>query len=507
MTLRWVVLVALLTALAHGKLLCLQGEAPLAVAPGAPDRAWCTADDCTLRWSLTLDTTTVDDQRWALQATVNGTALSQLIPQLTDVRVQCSTSGEVIATTSSGPNSERLRLIWTYSGVSSVSCAYVLSAADLQADFRNFQALLAYSGHISSFDATFSSQAPDYSIASVEQPCPQADTSSSSTSGHPHSQPESCQIGDCRHAVTKWHALPDDPTWHAVQMERFCSLSCSDIIMDKGQAKAMPVHWREEAQQLCAAKLNAAMYGCSLPLDTNEALQNSNEYLSNPLKCSLNADRTIIVTEVAAWNSHDTQCVLDGNDNAGTDTGVTKNSTSKADAYLIWAIVMTVAFALLCVVALGVLLAFAGPIRAYMAGSARALTNSIASERVGGEMEMVPVASEQSFLSSFFSSGDYEEDTGEVPRPSMRAYHAQPRQGPQPLMSLMAAAQMKPSAPTRSEEHLTAAYYASPAPTYASNYATPAHFSYTSAPGQCAPAPERKFSLSSYASGDPTGPM
>ena len=514
--------VALLVAVVVGKQLCLEGEAPLAIGPGSPDRLWCTEDDCTLKWALTVDTATVDDQRWALEATVNGTSLSHLFPQLTDVRIQCSTSGEVIATTSSGPNAERLRLIWTYSGVSSVSCSYVLTTADLQSDFRNFEALLAYSGHISSFDATFSSQDAHYSIASREQVCPasQPEDGGAATAGTHTPPPETCSIGACRHSPATWRSMQDHPAWLVIGADRFCSLSCHDIIFGKGQARYMPVHWMEESVQLCAAKLNAAMYGCALPLDTNEALANSNEYLTNLLKCSLNANRDTIVRSVANWNSQEIKCDLEAGDNAGSGQGqnVHAKGTSTEESYLIWAIVMTVAFVILCVVMAGILLSFAGPIRSYLMGTARSLTQGVSSERVGGEMEMTAMPSSSSFLASFFASDEgAEEDTGEVaPRPTMIARRTQPMAPPvygsaqgfagasAPLM----AGPEQMTVPTLAQQYAPApSFGAYASPTYSTTPASYYMSSAGAAPGAttAAPAVAQGFTLSSYAQGDTTG--
>jgi len=501
------VLLAALVATVLGKQLCLQGEAPLAIGPGSPERLWCTEDDCTVRWALTLDTTTVDDQRWALQATVNGTSLSQLFPQLTDVRVQCSTSGEVIATTASGPNAERLRLIWTYSGVSSVSCAYVLSTVDLEADFRNFQALLAYSGHISSFDATFSSQAADYSIGSSEQQCP-APASTATTTGHVHPYAETCSIGACRHGVDVWRVLKEDPTWHAVEADRLCSLSCHDIIMNKGQAAQMPINWRQEAELLCAAKLNSAMYGCHLPVDTEPEIANSQEYLSNPLKCSLNVKRTGIVQALTVWNNHDDVCNFDAaSGDAGGEQSVSTENLSREQSYLIWAIVMTVAFVVACMVAIGVLILCWSPIRAYafalLSGVTSNAQNRLAANaggaacRLGDEVEMT------SFWSSVFGSDDEEYDG----TPPTRSVHSQSLQSPaqfaqQPVQEELAKATY--SQPPATYLHYTTPVASAPPSVYTSYVPSQYYMSTTGdAPG-CS-GPTRNVQLSSYADDDATG--
>lgn len=472
--LRALAALALLAALASAAQLCLEGEAPLSLGVGVPETAACSGADCTLRWALSFDTVTVGTQRWPLEASVNGTALSTLYPALVDVAIQCSTSGELIATTATGPGGERLRLVWTYAGVSTFSCAYMLGAVDLQSDFRNFQALLAYSGHIASFDATFSSQSFDYSVASAERPCGGAPTSGG-VDGGGTGTPPSCIVGACRHPAARWRGLAHSPVWATMVGGAFCSLSYEDIVWARGGAKFMPVRWLQEAQALVAAIANAHLYGCDLPTGTDAALASSYAYLSNPLNCALNLDRSAVVEGVAAFNDGELACAqtTKGADADGSTPHANGASAKTQQAYLIWAIVMTVAFVLV-MMALAVLAIMFGP----------QLLRSVSGGAAGGDGGGL-VSSMGAGIGAFFSDGA--DDVVEAsPLASSRA--------PAPLhpeIPLSPMATHRPQLQTSQPQAPT--YSAPPAPTYAS-----------SAPGtlETAPVPHQPYS-ELYSSYDP----
>lgn len=358
------VLVAL-AGLAAAAQMCLSGEAALVPGAGAPREPWCNSDDCTLRWSLSFDSATVGAQRWPLHASINGTALTTLWPALGDVGIQCSTSGELIATTATASGGQRLRLVWTYAGVSSFSCTYMLGAIDTASDFRNFQALLAYSGHIASFDATLSTQAPEFSLAGTAVVC---DAPPPVPGAQPTpSSPPTCVIGGCRYTPAQWRAHKTSPVWQAVTGRQFCSISYADIIFSRNQAKFMPVHWMREAQLLVAADMDAALYGCALPTDTNAALAVSYAYISNPLNCALNVDRADVVSALADWTDGAAACTQDASD-ASSGGHVHHAGTSKEQSYLIWAVVMTVVVGVMCILIVALLILFARPLLAFVTG-------------------------------------------------------------------------------------------------------------------------------------------
>jgi hypothetical protein len=413
------VLVALLVATALAAELCLTGTAPLAVGASAPQEGWCNSADCTLTWALTFDTVTVGAQRWPLTATVNGTALTTLYPALTDVGIQCSTSGEIIATTATAVGGQRLRLVWTYAGVQSFSCAYMLSSVDLESDFRNFQALLAYSGHISTFDATFSSQAFAYSIADQQVACPAPEPGTSTGEAPLPAGP--CVIGGCRHTPAAWRSLPHSPVWASVVGAAFCSLSYQDIINAHGGARFMPMHWLQEAQQLAAADLNAHLYGCALPTSTDAAIASSFAYLSNQLNCALNGDRSNIVGAVADWNDGELVCAQEAGA-AASHGSAHADSTSKETSYLIWAIVMTVLFVAAVMLLLLLVMLFGSQLLAMVSGGASA--SGVAS--LGTELSM---------WQRLARIGDGYDDDASDRVPIATAYRPQP---PPPTYSLPA---------------------------------------------------------------------
>lgn len=452
--------VLLAVAAAAATQMCLSGEAALVPGVSAPAEPWCSADDCTLRWRLSFDTATVSNQRWPLEATINGTALTSLWPALTDVGIQCSTSGELIATTASGSGGERLRLVWTYAGVSSFSCTYMLGAIDTASDFRNFQALLAYSGHIASFDATFSSQAPDYSLAAASVVCP-APASSSTGSTPAASAAPACIIGGCRYTPVQWRAHKTSPVWQAVTGRSFCSISYSDIIYVRGQAKYMPVHWLQEAQLLVAADMDAALYGCTLPIDTNAAVAASYAFISNTLNCALNLDRPDVVTALAEWTDGSAACI---NDNGVTTGTVHKASsgTSKEQGYLIWAIVMTIAFALACFALAAIVVLFARPILAMVTGGR-------ADGAPGGSARSASMAARIGGHLSAFLSGDDDDDDAAAPLA---------RQSAAPTL---VAAEHVPATPmVTTTKPQPPAVYASPYPAYVpgggATYTSPVYY-------------------------------
>lgn len=450
----------LAVAAAGATQMCLSGEAALVPGVSAPDEPWCNADDCTLRWRLSFDTATVANQRWPLEATINGTAVTSLWPALTDVGIQCSTSGELIATTASGSGGERLRLVWTYAGVSSFSCTYMLGAIDTASDFRNFQALLAYSGHIASFDATFSSQAPGYSLAAASIVCP-APPSSTGALPTPSSTP-ACVIGGCRYTPAQWRSHKTSPVWQAVLGRSFCSISYSDIIYSRGQAKNMPVHWLREAQLLVAADMDAAMYGCALPIDTNAAVAASYAYISNSLNCALNVDRADVVMALNEWTDGSAACI---NDNGVTSDGGKAHSassgTSKEQSYLIWAIVMTITTAVLLVLLAAVLILFARPLMSWVTGSRSGGSDGVKSVAA-------PIGASVGWWPSLF--GD-EDDGDDVP---LRAPPAPARPAATP--ALVAAEHVPHTPMVVRQVQPPAATYASPYPSAASTYTSPMYY-------------------------------
>lgn len=410
------VLLCALLALAAAEQLCLHGSVPLSLNDASVERApWCTGEACEMHFALQFDTAHASDRRWPLNVTMaDGTELSTEFPALAAASIQCSTSGEVIVTSDSAPTGERVRFIWTYSGVSSYSCAYVFSEIRLDQDFRAFEALLAYSGHISSFDAVYATQTGDYSLSALSESCVDRPVLA------PNNTTDQCTVGDCRYGAADWRARPNDPTWAALGDQlTFCHLNCRTILYDKDQARYQAVHWREEAQALCAAHLNAAMYGCALPVEQVPALANSQAFLSNQLHCALNVDRSQVVKQVQEWNDGRLECDLQAEDAAGTDQTVQHSaSQKKQNAYLIVMIVFIVLFVIAAALLVMMLCLFGAQL-GYMLQRGSMDTSQVGTEMTG---------------TGFFSSPVDDDPDAYTPEPSFAElttpYYSQPSAPP-----------------------------------------------------------------------------
>jgi hypothetical protein len=400
---------------------CLHGTIPLTLGVDAPSRAWCSRADCTLEWRLEFDAARVSTTRWPFEAWVNGTRLSSLFPTIVDAAVQCSSAGELIVTSASGPSGERVRLVWTYTGSTSFSCEYLLSTVDWRTDFRAFQALLSYSGHIATFDATASSQSVAQSLDQLRAPCqgtttttmaPPSSSSSSSatTDGHLPSDGETCVVGDCRRSVAGWLARPRDIAWRTIADVRFCSFSLEDIMVERRETLALPLHRRSVIRRLGAAYINAGMYGCAL----DEQFDELAEELANPTHCTLNTAYTTAERALDEYNNRDTDCsaVDEESTHSASVVHPSSVSTKKANAYLGWAIAMTALSGVL-LLALGVTCIAAWPMIRQLIGQGMTMANRGGLQTFNDEVTAAPPppsSSRPSFISSFFGASPYAED-------------------------------------------------------------------------------------------------
>lgn len=394
---------------------CLRGEIPLVLGVDAPAREWCSRADCTLQWRLDFDATRVSLQRWPFDAWVNGTRLSSLYPTLVDAAIQCSSAGEMIVTTGSGPNGERVRLVWTYSGASSFSCEFMLSTVDWRTDFRQFQALLSYSGHIAAFDATASSQSVTESLDELRTPCqsvtsgghtppPPVDASSSSSSSSTTSDGdggETCVVGACRRSVAGWVARPRDIAWRTVAELKFCSFSLADVMFERRATMDLPLHRRSAIQRLGAAYINAGMYGCPLDEQFDDILAD----LVNPLHCTLNTPHVAAEHALDEYNDHDDDCKTVDEETTHS-VGVNVVSTKKAKGYLAWAITMTVLFAVV-IGLLAVTLMCTYPYLMQLASGWFSVANRSGLSTLKDEIGAPP---RPSFIASFLGVSPYADD-------------------------------------------------------------------------------------------------
>ena len=352
---------ALLLSVNAASMMCVKGRTSLTPSPGSPAREWCSSapDGCTVDFAFTFDAESPNAQRWPLKASIgpldNRTALVALFPELSDIGFQCAPSGDIVATTRIASNNERLRFIWGYSGVSSSSCAFTMSSVNLDADFVQFQALLAYSGYMSMFDAGSTTNDRRYSIAQLSSSanCASSPTVSSTSGGGSTTTPCST-ISDCRYPTSVWQTkFKNHLAWQSVADKKFCGLSYRTIMLSSKATKPFGSNWLAEARELIAVALNAARTGCGMPLNL-AFVEASWVYISDPLSCALNTPRSHSVSTLSTWNDQTSVCnMLVSGSGAGAEaetTGVKKAVNTKADTDNIFFILFIVGWALLGVV-------------------------------------------------------------------------------------------------------------------------------------------------------------
>lgn len=174
-----VLLFSLLFAYATAASLCLAGLFNLTQLTGAPNTAFCNSGtSCSVTISITTDNESIADGMWPMTAqfSADGSFLTDYYPQLSYVNFTCDTS--ITAETPLGPGSERLKIIWSYSGGTSTDCAYHLANLG---SYTATQVLLAYSGDITSYDAMTTSSAASIADMTVQclDPSPSAAPSNS----------------------------------------------------------------------------------------------------------------------------------------------------------------------------------------------------------------------------------------------------------------------------------------------------------------------------------------
>lgn len=366
---------------AAGSTSCVKGRVTLTTTA---DRPWCREggddNDCVLDFDFQFDSEAPSGSRWPLNAWVgsnskNRTALSSLFPELIDVAFQCSTTGDVLATTRSGTNGERLRFMWRYTGVSSFSCAYTFSSVDLIEDFTQFTALLAYSGRVSTFDASYTSISDVYSIGKLSSAanCPlvpvatagggsASTTTSGGAGGGGGGGSSACTISDCRHPLSAWKSKPlkSSATWKAIQHKALCGISYRDLIFESGgEIRRMGANWLDDARELIICELNAAQSACPLPVGLSYVAELAS-YLQNPLNCGQNTLHADWLSSLRSWNDQTLVCDMlkaSGGGSAGED-GAGDGSSVHAAARvkrrdMIIIIVVSVTAGTLCLILMG----------------------------------------------------------------------------------------------------------------------------------------------------------
>lgn len=355
---------ALLPAPARAEPVCLAGSIALVVSQNAPRTEFCNATLCTADFELAFDSDLANVGRWPLTVRfADGSHLADRYPALGDVALQCDAAGEIAASTAVGPANERMRLVWSYLGASSIDCIATLAAVNWTADFAAFQLLFAYGGSPTVYDAIASStDAAQTSLGALRVACPTPEPAPGPD------VPPPAEFSACRYPAWVW-AGPRAATseWDAVQGRHLCSASFADVLAGEGAAAALSKSVLRLARATAAVALNAAMTGVSdddaravLP-EYGQAL----ELLGSSYECVAGRDHGALSAVLEAFNNATSTCADDpyreaaSSSNTNSTSPVSSASAKRERGYLIWAIVATVVLGvvllMLCVV---VVLAF-----------------------------------------------------------------------------------------------------------------------------------------------------
>lgn len=362
----WLAVACLVVACTHAQMLCITGSAPLVLASGSPPRPWCNSGgtaNCMLDFSFQFNVSAPSAQRWQLNATLglgaNRTVLATLFPALSDLAFQCSSNGDIVASTRTGPQNQRLRLVWTYAGsASTTSCTQRLLAVDLVNDMLAFSASLAYSGFITVYDAVFLSTDTAYSLGLLAYEGSCADRLAALEAEQDAGTLANCSSPSaCRFPSAQWALAPlkSDPAWQAFLHSSLCTISYADIINNRGaRVHAQGGNWLAEARELIAVFLNAARADCSPPYAALPVLRDSYAYLNASANCARNQLNATRLAALRAWNDNAQYCTLaDTVDDLAASTTSAVHATATSDdstqtTYMIVMIVFICLFAASC---------------------------------------------------------------------------------------------------------------------------------------------------------------
>ncbi len=346
--------------LAHASPICIHGQAPLSLGAQATGRDWCSAGGCVLDFAFQFDPAVSTGRLWALNASIGSglqgsarTPLSQLFPNMNGMVMQCLTSGDIIFTTPIGLNNERLRFIWSYNGISSLTCDSTFSDLDLTDDYKRFQALLSYSGGLATFDATLLSQSKNQSLGALSVD-PSGDCFGTGTVTNGSHPPGECTISDCRYPSSVWVGkLKKDPSWAAVSGKSFCGIDYATIMKKPSNyfVQQMQKGWLAEARQLIACQLNAARSGCAPPTELAFVAE-SLDYFNNPLNCAQGQGDGDRYAALATWNDQLVTCKVVNDPvaaNGGGNAGAEAINTNKDSDIYFWTMIgLGIALIMVC---------------------------------------------------------------------------------------------------------------------------------------------------------------
>lgn len=423
------VLLVILAVVCTASRLCLHDTVTLTLVDTSQENSFCThADGCLFEWSVEVDTDQLDPiaetaqrPRWPITILVGSqkTPITTIHPELNDVDVMCSPTGDVIMTTQTTANNERLRFIWSYDTTGAYTCMELFSHLDPASGFRNFQALFAFDGSIM-FNAAYSSRDSFHSLYHQQVECP------TSSPVQPHGgepmlpSPSSAPVAQmdhtcaniivCTYDSTFWSKQEDSPTYLALASERVCGVTNEDIFEKKGDYIKLKSNIASQARRLFVQKLTVASYGCHYPQgkESFEAYESMNRYLSDPINCNSDVYHQDWMDTLSNYEQGRLE-IPNCKDMQGGKIGKESNHTSpcsscenKRDIYLYWAIAATVlagvllcAFAIVLVFLLAYVCAdprYGGGRRAFarISASIRDESDDDSEQMVGQEMKERP---------------------------------------------------------------------------------------------------------------------
>ena len=350
--------------------MCLHDTSTLPLVDTSRENSFCTHEGgCLIEWSVELDTTKLDPleetaqrPRWpiSIRVGIQKTPLNTIYPELNDVDVMCSPTGDIIMTTATTANNERMRFIWSYDTTGFYTCMDLFSHLDLTSGFRNFQALFAFDGSIS-FNAAYSSRDSFHSLYHQQVECPSSTQPVQPHGGQPMNPSPSpapvseinhvCAI-ECTHDSTFWSKHKDTATYLALSVEKICGVSKDDIFERKGDYIKLPSNIASQARRVFIQELTVTSFGCNYPQGEQEfvAFESLRRYLADSVNCGSDVYHqawmdTLLDYEQGRLGTP--SCKESGGGVDGLDIGKASNHTLSScentkDIYLWWAIAATV---------------------------------------------------------------------------------------------------------------------------------------------------------------------
>ena len=370
-------LILSLVLVANAARLCLHDTATLTLVDTSQENSFCSHQDgCLVEWSIEVDTDQLDPAsetaqrpRWPISILVGPqkTPLTTIYPEVDDVDVMCSPTGDIMMSTQTTANNERMRFIWSYDTTGAYSCMELFSHLDPASGFRNFQALFAFDGSIM-FNAAFSSRDSFHSMYHQQVECPTSapvqphggEPMRPSPSAAPVSQMDHVCANEivCTYDSTYWSKQEDTPVYLAMSAERVCGVTNDDIFKRKGDYVKLKPNIAAQARTLFIQKLTVASYGCHYPegQESFEAFESLDRYLSDPVNCNSDVYHEDWMDTMADYEQGRLE-IPNCKSMSGGQISKASNHTpgscssceSKRDIYLYWAIAATVVAGLLLV--------------------------------------------------------------------------------------------------------------------------------------------------------------